>query len=86
MAASSPSGRRLADFYAIHPDRVVLGDEPERGLVLNGTVLSTRPFGPRYECTVVEASGEQFTIRLEVPPTVGGQCTLTVLDPPVVKG
>ena len=33
------------------------GTAPERGVVLNGTSCSTRPFGPRYECTVAERSG-----------------------------
>jgi len=72
-------------FYAIHPDRVVLGAEPGRGVVLTGTVLSTRPFGLRYECTVAETSGERFTIRLDEPPTGDGECKLTALDPPVVE-
>ena len=76
--------RQPSGGYAIHPDRVVLGAVPERGVVLTGTVLSTRPFGPRYECTVAERSGEQFTIHLDQPPRVGAECTLTALDPPVV--
>ncbi|MGD0944623.1 MAG: ATP-binding cassette domain-containing protein [Acidimicrobiales bacterium] len=71
-------------FYAIHPDRVILGEVPERGLVLSGTIRSTRPFGPRYECTVAQRSGEQFTIHLDEPAVAGEECTLTVLDPPIV--
>jgi ABC-type Fe3+/spermidine/putrescine transport system ATPase subunit len=70
--------------FAIHPDRVVLGALPERGLVLTGLVLATRPFGPRYECTVREHSGEQFAIHVDQPPATGAECTLTALDPPVV--
>jgi ABC-type Fe3+/spermidine/putrescine transport system ATPase subunit len=71
-------------FFAIHPDRVVLGDLPDRGVVLTGTVLATRPFGPCYECTVRERSGEQFTIHVDQPPATGAVCALTALDPPVV--
>jgi ABC-type sulfate/molybdate transport systems ATPase subunit len=78
----SASGGR---WYAIHPDRVVGGALPERGVVLKGTVRSTRPFGPRYECTVADASGEQFTVHLDEPPAGGTECTLTALDPPLVE-
>jgi energy-coupling factor transporter ATP-binding protein EcfA2 len=71
-------------WFAIHPDRIVLDVVPERGIVLTGTVLSTRPFGPRYECTVAERSGGRFTIHVDQPPGAGTECTLTALDPPVV--
>jgi ABC-type Fe3+/spermidine/putrescine transport system ATPase subunit len=71
--------------FAIHPDRVVLGALPERGLVLTGTVIATRPFGPRYECTVRDQSGEQFVIHVDQPPVAGAVCALTALDPPVVS-
>ena len=71
-------------WFAVHPDRVVLGAVPERGVVLTGTILSTRPFGPRYECTVAERSGQRFTVHVDQPPDSGSECTLTALDPPVV--
>ena len=71
-------------WFAIHPDRIVLDAVPERGIVLIGTMLSTRPFGPRYECTVAERSGGRFTIRVDQPPGAGTECTLTALDPPLV--
>jgi ABC-type sulfate/molybdate transport systems ATPase subunit len=71
-------------WFAIHPDRVLLGAAPERGVVLSGIVLSTRPFGPRYECTVTESSGARFTIHVDEPLPAGVECTITALDPPVV--
>ena len=71
-------------WYAIHPDRVVLGAVPESGIVLSGTVVATRPFGPRYECTVAGRSGETFTIHVDQPPGAGSECSLTALDPPIV--
>jgi ABC-type Fe3+/spermidine/putrescine transport system ATPase subunit len=71
-------------WYAIHPDRVLLGAVAEHGVVLTGSVLSTRPFGPRYECTVAERSGGHFTIHLDEPVAAGAECTVTALDPPVV--
>jgi ABC-type Fe3+/spermidine/putrescine transport system ATPase subunit len=97
----SPLNRRVAELvgyggfvpvpaksdhrYAIHPDRVVRGAVPARGVVLTGAILSTRPYGPRYECTVAERSGEQFTIHLDEPPDTDVECTVTALDPPVVE-
>ena len=79
-----PTPSEANRWFAIHPDRVVLDAVPEGGVVLTGTVLSTRPFGPRYECTVAGRSGEKFTIHLDQPPNAGIECTLTALDPPVV--
>ena len=97
---SAPLSRRVAELvgyggfvpapsapdrcFAIHPDRVVIGALPERGVVLTGTILSTRPFGPRYECTVAEPSKERFTIHVDQPLDAGAKCILTALDPPVV--
>jgi len=75
---------RTSAWFAVHPDRIVLGAAPERGVVLTGTVLSTRPFGPRYECSVRAASGEQFSVHLDEAPGSGFECTVTALDPPVV--
>jgi hypothetical protein len=71
-------------WFAIHPDRILLGAAPERGVILTGTVLSIRPFGPRYECVVAERCGEQFTVHVDEPPDAGVECTVTALDPPVV--
>jgi ABC-type Fe3+/spermidine/putrescine transport system ATPase subunit len=79
-----PVPSAVDSLFAIHPDRVVPGAAPQRGVVLTGTVLSTRPFGPRYECTVCERSGERFAVHVDAPPAVGTECTLTALDPPVV--
>jgi len=97
----APANRRVAELvgykgflgvppsgdgsYAIHPDRVLLGMAPERGIVLDGTVLSTRPFGPRYESTVSEHNGGQFTVHLDEPLNPGTECKFTALHPPVVS-
>jgi len=96
----SPTSRRVAElvgyggfvrsqagadrWHAIHPDRVLPSALPERGVVLTGSVLSTRPYGARYECTVADRSGEQFTIHLDEPLEVGVECTVTAIDPPLV--
>ena len=72
-------------YYAIHPDRVLHGECPDRGVVLSGTVVSTRPFGPRYECTMAAHSGEHFRFHTDEPPPLGVDYTVTALDPPIVK-
>jgi ABC-type Fe3+/spermidine/putrescine transport system ATPase subunit len=98
----SPASRRVAElvgyggfvrselrtdrFYAIHPDRVLPGALFDRGVVLKGSVLSTRPYGARYECTVAERSGEQFTVHLDSPFVAGVECTITAIEPPLVEG
>jgi ABC-type sulfate/molybdate transport systems ATPase subunit len=67
---------------AIHPDRVVGGDHPERGLVLSGLVTSCRPAGALWEVTI--ATGEAaVTARLPGPAPAGDQFVLTAIDPPV---
>ena len=79
-----PHPARPGCWYAIHPDRLVHATVPERGVVLEGTVLSTRPFGLRYECTVTTRSGEQFTVHLDTPPPGGTEASFTAIDPPQV--
>jgi ABC-type Fe3+/spermidine/putrescine transport system ATPase subunit len=79
-----PHPAREGSSWAIHPDRVVHGCLPERGVVLEATVLSTRPFGPRYECTVATGSGEQFSIHLDAPPARGTTTSFTAIDPPLL--
>jgi ABC-type sulfate/molybdate transport systems ATPase subunit len=71
-------------WHAIHPDRVLVGSRPELGLVLIGPVISTRPFGARYECVVSDRSGEQFNVHLDQAPGIGEVCLMTALNPPVV--
>jgi ABC-type sulfate/molybdate transport systems ATPase subunit len=78
----APGGN--GQLYAVHPDRALLGALADRGVVLTGTVRSLVPFGPRYEASLGLGTGEQFTVHLDEPVRVGAECTLTVVDPPVV--
>jgi ABC-type thiamine transport system ATPase subunit len=64
----------------VHPDRVVSGAEPARGLVVTGTVTAARPSGAGWEADV--AVGDvPFTCRLPSRPD-GAALSVTVLDPP----
>jgi molybdate transport system ATP-binding protein len=69
-------GRGLA---GVHPDRVIPGAEPSRGLVVDGVVESHRPAGAVWEADV-RAGGALITCRLADEPT--GPVTITILDPP----
>jgi molybdate transport system ATP-binding protein len=71
-----PSAAGLA---GVHPDRVVPGAEPSRGLVVQGVVEARRPFGAVWEADV-RVGDAAITCRLpgEPPDAV----TVTVLDPP----
>ncbi len=67
---------------AIHPDRVIAGRHPERGLVLQGVVTACRPAGALWEITV-QAGNAAVTGRLAEPAATGHELALTALDPPV---
>ena len=67
---------------AVHPERVVTGAHPGRGLVLSGQVRSCRPAGAGWEADI-EAHGTVLPVRLPDRPEPGpGRLMLTVLDPP----
>jgi hypothetical protein len=64
----------------VHPDRVVAGAAPDRGLVVPGTVTAARPSGAGWEADVL-AGDAAFTCRLPDRPPAA-QVSVTVLDPP----
>jgi molybdate transport system ATP-binding protein len=67
----------------VHPDRVVGGAVPSRGLVLTGTVAASRPAGAGWEADIA-VPGSVVTCRLgERPGPAGSQVSVTALDPPL---
>jgi ABC-type sugar transport system ATPase subunit len=64
----------------VHPDRVLPGADPARGLVVTGTVAEARPSGAGWEADVLVGDAP-FTCRLPSRPD-GAQLSVTVLDPP----
>jgi len=73
----------------IHPDRVVAGAVPGRGMVLTGTIAASRPAGAGWEADLRLPSpvgGSEpmaVTCRLaEWPGANGSELTVTALDPP----
>jgi len=63
----------------VHPERVVPGAHPERGLVLSGQVRVLHPAGAGWEAGLA-AGPEVVWCRLAEAP--GREATVTVLDPP----
>ena len=90
---SVPSCRRTATMHApellasadpvagIHPDRVIDGSHPEKGLVLAGVVTSCRPAGALWEIAL-RTSGVTVTGRLPVASAVGREFVMTATNPP----
>jgi len=67
----------------IHPDRVVPGAHPARGVVLAGTLAASRPSGAGWEADLA-LDGGAATVRLaERPLADDGQLTVTATDPPI---
>jgi ABC-type sulfate/molybdate transport systems ATPase subunit len=74
-------GRGVA--AGIHPDRVVAGAVPDRGLVLTGIVVAARPAGAGWEADL-QLRESVVTCRLgERPGPTGSQMVVTALDPPL---
>jgi hypothetical protein len=65
----------------VHPDRVVPGADPSRGLVVTGTVEAARPSGAGWEADL-RAGDAPFTCRLPDRPD-SAQVSVTLLDPPL---
>jgi ABC-type sulfate/molybdate transport systems ATPase subunit len=74
-----PNGETVA---GVHPERVIPGAFSDRGLVLAGTVIASRPAGAGWEADL-RIGQSAITCRLpDKPPAPGGELTVTVLDPP----
>lgn len=67
----------------IHPDRVVAGASPERGVVLAGLLTGSRPAGAGWEADL-RLPDVTITCRLaERPVTRDGRLEVTAIDPPL---
>jgi molybdate transport system ATP-binding protein len=78
-----PVAGRPGTVAGIHPDRVVPGAAPARGLVLTGTIAASRPAGATFEVDLQCADGQVITCRLaDRPGPDGASLSVTALDPP----
>lgn len=84
-SAGSPAGSGAAGsagvVAGVHPDRVMPGADPSRGLVVTGTVEAARPSGAGWEADL-RAGDASFTCRLPGRPD-SAQVSVTLLDPPL---
>ncbi len=72
----------------VHPDRVIVGSAPGRGVVLHGTVAASRPAGVGWEVDLqVPRAGQPadvVTCRLaDAPGPDRGELTVTAVGPPL---
>jgi molybdate transport system ATP-binding protein len=79
---------RAGVVAGIHPDRVITGRVPARGVVLAGTVAASRPAGAGWEVDILVPDADQassvVTCRIaEQPGPPGGELAVTVLRPPL---
>jgi ABC-type sulfate/molybdate transport systems ATPase subunit len=87
-AAGQPGGEPGKQYSGgliagIHPDRVIPGAHPGRGLVLRGLLAGCRPSGANWEADL-RLEESTVTVRLpERPVTDGGELTVTATDPPM---
>jgi ABC-type sulfate/molybdate transport systems ATPase subunit len=63
----------------VHPERVVPGAHPGRGLVLSGPVRACHPAGAGWQASLAAGPGEVWCRLAEAP---GAEATVTVVDPP----
>jgi len=77
------NGQQPDRLAGIHPDRVVSGAAPGKGIVLSGPVAAVRPAGVGWEVDV-QLNGTAVTCRLSDRPVAAGEeLVLTAIDPPV---
>jgi molybdate transport system ATP-binding protein len=81
FAPGAPASGSVGLVAGIHPDRVIRGSHPDKGLVLAGVVTSCRPAGALWEIAV-RASGVTVTGRLPEATLTGRELVMTATDPP----
>jgi len=66
----------------IHPERVISGAQPARGIVLTGVIVGGRPSGAAWEADL-HVGTAAITCRVaDQPPASAGELVVTALDPP----
>jgi ABC-type sugar transport system ATPase subunit len=80
VAGQSGAAGAAGVVAGVHPDRVLPGADPARGLVVTGSVTAARPSGAGWEADLLVGDAP-FTCRL--PSRLdGAQVSVTLLDPP----
>jgi ABC-type sulfate/molybdate transport systems ATPase subunit len=66
----------------IHPDRVIAGPHPDRGLVIAGAMHSCVPAGAGWEVTLLTGDTQLICRLPDSPEPKEGKLAVTALDPP----
>jgi molybdate transport system ATP-binding protein len=74
------AGDEAAAAAGVHPERVIQGAHPERGLVLSGPVTARYPSGAGWEVGIAVGEAVVWCKLLDAPAP--GEATVTVLDAP----
>jgi ABC-type sulfate/molybdate transport systems ATPase subunit len=81
VPATAPGSDEKA-VAGVHPERVIAGAFPDRGLVLTGVTLACRPAGAGWEADL-QVGEPVVTCRLPGrPPAAGDTFVVTAVDPP----
>jgi len=84
LAGTGLAGTGLADTVAgVHPERVAVGADPGRGLVLTGRITAARPAGAGWEAEFGAPGGTMIRFFLPDRPETGSEMAITLLDPPL---
>jgi molybdate transport system ATP-binding protein len=92
-----PASRRVAELVGyqgfvprpggtlagVHPERVAVGADSGRGLVLTGRITAARPAGAGWEAEFGGPGGAMIRFFLPDRPETGGELAITLLDPPL---
>ena len=75
-----PGAGQSGVVAGVHPDRVLPGADPARGLVVTGTVTAARPSGAGWEADLLVGDA---TCTCRLPSRLdGAKASVTLLDPP----
>jgi ABC-type sulfate/molybdate transport systems ATPase subunit len=76
-----PAAGQAGAVVGVHPERVLSGAHPGRGVVLHGTVVAGRPSGAGWEADLATGTAV-VTCRLPERTEAGAELTVTAADPP----
>jgi ABC-type sugar transport system ATPase subunit len=81
-AGAGPPAGLGQTVAGVHPERVIAGAHPARGVVLAGTVAACRPAGAGWEADLQVGEAMLICRLADRPMVEDGQIVVTALEPP----